>query len=56
MAKKDEYPKMLFRSDELFGARPVFGKEGVFYTTVGNAKEEAAAKAAGYRTTVRAKK
>jgi hypothetical protein len=56
MAKKDEYPKMLYRSDASDNAQPVFGKEGVFYKVVDGAKAEAAAKAAGYRTTIHGKK
>lgn len=54
MSSKNEYPKMLYRSDEKHGARPVFGKDGVFYATVADAQTEAAAIGKGYRASVRA--
>jgi hypothetical protein len=55
-SKKDEYPKMLYRSDDSDNAQPVLNKDGVFYKVVDNAKQEAAAKASGYRTSVYPKK
>lgn len=53
---KDAYPKMLYRSDDAHGATPVFGKEGVFYAIVQNAKAESDAKKNGFRESVYPKK
>lgn len=57
MAGSNDYPKMLYRSDDVGdGAQPVFAKEGVFYKVFKDAKAEAEAKKAGYRNSVYPKK
>lgn len=54
-SKKDEYPKMLYRSDEAHNAQPVLNKDGVFYTVVKDAKAESEAVKNGFRKTLKAK-
>lgn len=54
-SKKDDYPKMLYRSDELHNAQPVLNKDGVFYTVVKDAKAEAAAVKNGFRKSLKQK-